>query len=167
MYIYACFFMILRFVLSFATMIGQNETASWLVRLTWLLVTLAHFAVYFLGRRFKDKFIPMMVGLCVVAQISIVISLEATVNYNEVEVPIGIQLRDNLFIFPSIYCLLLTPSIKYICFCYAPIYNSVIIFSTLRHEIAPQHIVAAIFSQSLLVTFWYILQKRELKRFYE
>ena len=138
-----------------------------MVRSTWLIVTLAHFAVFFLGRRFKDKFIPMMVGLFIVAMIFVMLSLEITVSYYEMEVPIAVQIRDNLLIFTVIYCLLLTPSIKYIFFVYVPFYLSLTVFCIKRHDAATQHISVAVYAQSLMVTFWYILQKRELKRFYE
>ena len=167
MYIYACFFMTLRFIVSFVTTLNQHDDVAWIVRLTWLLVSLAHFAVHFLGKRFKDKFIPMMVGLFIFAMIFVMVSLETTVSYYEVDVPIAVQLRDNLLIFPLIYSILLTPSIKYICFVYEPFYLTLAIFCIKGHEAANQHIMVALYSQSLIVTFWYILQKRELKRFYE
>ena len=138
--------MTLRFVLSLITTINRNDTVAWLVRLTWLLVTLAHFIVYCLGRRFKDKFIPMMIGLYVVAQVSVMFSLLTTVSHYKDDVPIEVQLRDNLLIFTVIYCLLLTPSIKYIFFCYVPLYMSMIIWCIKKHEGATQHILAAVYA---------------------
>ena len=129
-------------------------------------MTLAHFAVHFLGKRFKDKFIPMMVGLYIFAIIIVMVSIETTGGYYGREVPIAVQQRVNLFIFAIIYSLLLTPSIKYICFVYLPVYMILAVFYIKRHETKTQYLAAA-YSQGLVVTFWYILQKRELKRFYE
>ena len=143
--------------MSLVTTFYQNGPVAWIVRLTWLLVTLAHLAVYFLGKRFKDKFIPMMVVLFIIAIIFVMVSLETTVSYYEVDVPIAVQLRDNLLIFTGIYSLLLTPSIKYICFLYVPFYLTLTVFGMKKHEAETQHILVAVYSQSLLVTFWYIL----------
>ena len=64
---------------AYLMMINQDKHAFVNFAL-WSLFTIAHVAVYFLGRRFKDKFVPMIVSLYIAQQFLVVARVELMAN---------------------------------------------------------------------------------------
>ena len=67
----------------------------------------------------------------------------------------------------AITFLLLAPSIDYILFCYAPCALLTTVFIVFRYSLSKKQIVSSSSVVIGAIVFWYIFQKRELKRFYE
>ena len=76
MFSYACFFVALRLAMGvYTTIVRYNLLA--LVKLTmWSVWALLHVAAYFLGRRFKEKFVLMIVCLYTSTNLFIVFRAE-------------------------------------------------------------------------------------------
>ena len=63
--------------------------------------------------------------------------------------------------------LLLTPSISYGCFLYLPFHYLSILIMTIRDDVEKGQLIQAAYASVSCIVFWYIYQKRELKRFFE
>ena len=63
--------------------------------------------------------------------------------------------------------LLLAPSIDYILFCYAPCVILTTVFCVFRLSLDKKAMITAVAWVFAGIVFFYIFQKRELKRFYE
>ena len=67
-----------------------------------------------------------------------------------------------------IYSLLLAPSVSYVLCCYVPVFLVNIIYTVIRHsEVKAAFMTTGIYMIVMVIPFWYILQYRELQRFYQ
>ena len=69
MYTYVLVFATLRLILEMYNTVVREDVFSLAYLIIWVLWTLLHYAVYFLGRRFKDKFVLMLVLLYIAAHL--------------------------------------------------------------------------------------------------
>ena len=124
-------------------------------------------AVYIIGIRFKSKFQKLMLLDAIMTYFMLNLALELASKYGLEEDQIIYWMRTNMGLFLHVNFLLLAPSIEYICYVYAPLHSTSVIFCVVRHSLEKKVIMGALFTQFALLSFWYILQKRELKRFFE
>ena len=109
----------------------------------------------------------MVVSLFVLTNLLSMITLEIAFSFDQDKVASYTEFRRDVLIYSSISLLLLAPSIKYVLFCYVPVTQITSSIVVIRHDMDMTIIPGFLLSQILLVSFWYIFQKRELKRFFE
>ena len=167
MYTYACFFVTLRLAIGIYNAIVSRDIKQTSYPAIQFMGCLLHYAVYFLGRRFKDKFVPMIVIVYVTMYFLAVARMEVMANQGKDDDEMSLWIRGTVSVITAVTCLLLTPSVNYILFCYAPCALMTTVICIFRYSLERKQIIgiaAWVFASLIL---WYILQKRELKRFYE
>ena len=163
----ACVFAAVRLVFSVTLALKLRTTVSYLEIPTWFLITLMHLVVHTLGKRFRQRFMPMVAILFVLTNLLSIITLEIALSFDQDKAASFNEFRRDVVIYSSISLLLLAPSIKYVLFCYVPVTLITSSIAVIRHEMDMTIIPYFVLSQILLPSFWYIFQKRELKRFFE
>ena len=133
----------------------------------WSFLLILNLAVYIIGSRFKAKFQKLMLFDAITTYFMINLALELASKYSLQEDQILYWMKTNMGLFLHVNFLLLAPSIEYISYVYAPLHTTSVIFCVIRHSLEKKIIIGALFTQVALLFFWYILQRRELKRFFE
>ena len=167
MYTYACFFATLRLIVGSYNAYFRKDVNSVVYLALWSIWALALYAAFCLRFRFKDKTMFMIVSLYIAAQLIMIFRIEELAGQGKNSEEIMVWLRPKLNLFSSITILLLTPSIEYLLFCYGLCYIITISFCVLRFKLEGRLILNMFGWLIGILIFWFILQKRELKRFYE
>ena len=109
----------------------------------------------------------MLVILAVLQYSAAVVSIQAMECFEADEAMKTFELVVNYVPITIFNFLLLAPSIEYVAFCYLPLFLSTVIYSVLKHSLNLKIIIQACEFSLVLAAFWFILQKRELKKFFE
>ena len=167
MFDYAFIFNSIRFALVIIIVLIVQKPKAIIRLVQWSVFSLLYLMVYFLGKRFRHKFLMLIVALEVVKHLLIVLSLEILVKYDQDESSIVKWLHNNVNMQIVVNGLLLTPSIEYILFCYAPLCLATTVYCTIRHSLSFWSIQGPALCSIIVFVLWYIFQRRELRRFYE
>ena len=136
-----------------------------------LFNVLMYWIVWALGKRFKDKMVYLVAITYLVLHVVILGTtsevMKVHLDDTDEEVPV-IGMLSKICSSFGIYVLLLAPSIWHVVLVYVPGFIIMIIHFIHRHsEFEDLFIIVAFYMIIVLVTFWYIFQRRELKRFYQ
>ena len=167
MFTYACFFATLRLAMGIENTIAKKDINRIAYPAIQFICCLLHFIVYFLGRRFIDKFVAMIVAVYVATHFLVLARVEVMVNQGEDIEEIGKWLRGTITVNTGVTFLLLAPSIDYILFGYAPCVILTTVTCVFRLSLDKKAMITVVVWVFAGIVFWYIFQKRELKRFYE
>ena len=80
MFLYACFFVSLRMALGLYITVAKHDIHQFLNFALWVVWSLLHVAAYLLGRRFKDKYVLMIVSLYASSHLIILVRMEVMAN---------------------------------------------------------------------------------------
>ena len=167
MYPIGCFVATLKLLFGIYNAYIREDIDSVAYLVLWSIWAIAIYAAYFLGQRFKDKTMLMIVSLYVSAHILFIVRVEEMKDKGTDEVEIIAWLRAILNLVSSVSMLLLSPSIDYILFCFAPCHVITLVICVFHFDLE-RSFFFNMFGWFIGITiFWLVLQKRELKRFYE
>ena len=83
MFTYACFFVTLRLAMGIYNTIASKDIDRIAYPAIQFICCLLHFIVYLLGRRFKDKFVAMIVAVYVATHLLVLARVEVMLNQGE------------------------------------------------------------------------------------
>ena len=133
-----------------------------------VVITVLHGTIWLLGKRFKDQIVYMIPVLYIVMHLLIQITLETLqLPWVDGHIPIaGMLVRMCAPL--AIYSLLLAPRVSYVLCCYLPVFLANIIYTVIRHsEVKAEFMTTGVYMIVMVIPFWYILQYRELQRFFQ
>ena len=119
MFDFACINAVLMLVFYVARVFYLKKFKDEIRALSQLIVVLVYLIVWLLGQRFKFNFMRLLVGCIVTHHVIIILSEEVLIRDDILKNNSGGSSR--LVILLAVNCLLLAPSISYICFCYVPL----------------------------------------------
>ena len=157
MYNYALFFATLRLIIGMYNTVVREDVFSLVYLIMWILWTLVLYAVYFLGRRFKDKFVPMIVSLYFLAHLIIMYRVDLMEDEGKKSVEIMAWLRPIINGLAVIALLLLSPSIDYVLFCYSPCSLITLAICVFRYDLEGRVLINMVGWFIGMTIFWYIL----------
>ena len=76
MFLYACFFVSLRMALVVYNTVTRYDIHQFVNFALWTVWSLLHVAAYLLGRRFKDKYVLMIVSLYASSHLIVLVRME-------------------------------------------------------------------------------------------
>ena len=168
MFIYPCVIGSLGVVLGLIALFFLKSKAEFIQQSMQFFHAILYWIIWALGKRFKDKMVYFIPIQYLIIQLTIMATSEAIrIPFGDKEVPVTGMLSKICNGF-AVYTLLLAPTIWHVLLIYTPCFILSIIFFINRHsEFEELFIGVAFYMILVLITFWYIFQKRELKRFYQ
>ena len=144
---------------------GFEVKSSLIKMFQQLCVTVVAMSVWLLGQRFKDYY-TFLIGSSFVTSIAVCILGIALTFEEESEVGRTILIF-KLMGYLMLFVLLLAPSISFMLLYVITWFVGITYITILQYEETAEIIGFAVILMILWGTFWYILQARELKRFYQ
>ena len=165
MFIYICIFTAVATVAFFLAWVSGPTTPKFIIFFAQFILTCMHGLTWKLGHTYRNWYVFMIAALYVFAHILMTVTIELVIETYKTEF-VGWQSRiGGIFI----YCLIIAPNLKYVAI-YAIVFYVNILFCILRYVESDAQSAFAVMWFLLAViifTFWFIFQKRELKRFFQ
>ena len=170
MFIYQCVLSLFGFIISLIAFLVSPSRVTFTTLLMQTLINSLNWSFLALGKRLKDKMVYLIMAEYLLTHLIIVVTTEMIHISNGEEASHKEQTPARVFVSFAIHCLLLAPSFWSLALVYMPYYILTILFFRIRcaddsHEAFVWN--AQLFTIPVLVTFWYVYQRRELKRFFQ
>ena len=170
MFIYPCFMRLSMVIVFSISILFDLSRVTFTFLIMQIFLSSLNWTIWALGKRFKDKMVYMILAGYLLTQLTIVFTTE-TIHRSEGEKALHVeQTPMRLFIGFAIHTLLLAPSIWSLALVYVPTY--LLTFLYFRIQLSENSHEKFVWNASFLaipplVTFWFVFQRRELKRFFQ
>ena len=163
-FIYACLFQTVTLAWRVIQIINGLTDNFVLLLAFQIIVAALYWTLYIFRNRVKENF---MAVLMIYTVLYYVMLLTATELNSESKIETFQWGRVFMLVTVATNIMLLTPTISHGFLLYLPLHVLTILFMYIRQSVKKAELTQAAYACTCLVVFWYIYQKRELKRFYE
>ena len=163
-FIFGCLFQTVTLAWRLTIVINERNTSSVVLLAIQFIVTTLYWSLYLFQNRLKGHFMTGLIVLMVLYHLMILVAGEFISQSDDERFIFG---KVMLLITVATNIMILTPTISHACFLYLPLYLLTTLFNQFRHSDNKYKIIQAVYASICCLVFWFIYQKRELKRFYE